>query len=178
MALEDFLEIPEGTQVTAENGQLTVSKGGKSITKNLKNAMVEIATEGNKIIFKAPKNTKRERKILGTFKAHIKTMFKGADEGHTYKMKICSGHFPMNVAVSGSKFEVKNFLGEAVPRILELKKGVDVKVNGEEIVLQGPDKNQVGQVAADIETLTKVKGRDLRIFQDGIYIVEKDGKVL
>ena len=40
------------------------------------------------------------------------------------------------------------------------------------------NKELVGVTASDIELLTKVKNRDRRIFQDGVYIINKDGKVL
>jgi large subunit ribosomal protein L6 len=103
-------------------------------------------------------------------------MIKGATEGHVYKLKVCSGHFPMNVAVAGKDFVVKNFLGEKKPRQVAIKEGVDVKVEGEIVTVESCDKELAGQTAADIETLTRITNRDLRIFQDGIYITEKDGK--
>jgi len=53
-------------------------------------------------------------------------MIKGSSQNHVYTMKICSGHFPMNVSVSNNKLSVKNFFGEKVPRVLQLKSGVDV----------------------------------------------------
>ena len=111
--------------------------------------------------------------MINTFKAHLIHMIVGSMEGHVYKLKICSGHFPMTVAMKGDTLEVKNFLGEAHPRTLKIKQGADVKVNGEEIVVESPDKEIAGQTAADIEQLTRITNRDRRIFQDGIYIVEK-----
>ena len=82
----------------------------------------------------------------------------------------------MNVAVSGNKFVVSNFLGEKTPRELGIKDGADVKIEGDMVTVQSINKELASQTAADIERLTKVKGRDLRIFQDGIYIIDKDGK--
>ena len=105
-------------------------------------------------------------------------MIKGVAEGHVYRLKICSGHFPMNVSVSGNEFSVANFLGEKTPRKLSVKEGASVKVEGQEVVVESMNKELAGQTAADIELLTKVKGRDRRIFQDGIFIINKDGKEL
>ena len=84
----------------------------------------------------------------------------------------------MNVSVSNNKLSVKNFFGEKVPRVLQLKSGVDVKVEGDLIHLTSTNKEDVGQVSADIEQLTRRPGYDTRIFQDGIYIINKDGKHL
>ena len=53
-----------------------------------------------------------------------------------------------------------------------------MKLNGEMISVTGINKEIVSQAAADIEQLTRRVGFDRRIFQDGIYIVEKDGKVI
>jgi len=48
-----------------------------------------------------------------------------------------------------------------------------VEVDGEEVTLSGSDKEAVGQTAADIEQLTRVSGKDNRVFQDGVYITQK-----
>jgi len=44
--------------------------------------------------------------------------------------------------------------------------------------LEGIDKEKVGQSAANIETASKVRNKDKRIFQDGIWIIEKNDKNL
>ena len=84
----------------------------------------------------------------------------------------------MNVSIAGNKFVVKNFLGEKVPRVLQLKQGAEVKIEGDMIYILSPNKETAGQVSADIEQLTRRPGYDSRIFQDGIYIINKDGKQL
>ena len=82
----------------------------------------------------------------------------------------------MNVSVSNDRFIVKNFLGEKVPRTLKLKAGASVKVEGNLVVVESPSKETAGQVSADIEQLTRRTHYDGRIFQDGIWIIEKDSK--
>jgi len=82
----------------------------------------------------------------------------------------------MNCTVTGGQFVIKNFLGEKVPRIVKLRSGVTVKIDGDKVFIESPDKELAGQTAADIEQATRITGRDLRIFQDGIYIIEKAGK--
>ena len=63
-------------------------------------------------------------------------------------------------------------------RKLELSKEVDVKVNGDTIVVTCPDKEMAGTVASRIEGLMRRPGFDPRIFQDGCYIMSKSGKEL
>jgi large subunit ribosomal protein L6 len=82
----------------------------------------------------------------------------------------------MNVSVSGDQLIIKNFLGEKSPRTVKLKKGVTVKVDGDKILVESADKDLAGSMASDIELLTSKRNRDLRVFQDGIYMIEKAGK--
>jgi large subunit ribosomal protein L6 len=174
--LEETMELPEGIDVKVEGYKITVSKGGKSVSKVMATKTLSFELRDGKIAFFSDRKTKRQRKIMGTFMVHIKNMCKGVTEGHKYILKICSGHFPMSVTVSGTEFAVKNFLGESIQRKLKFSPEVSVKVAGDQVVVESVDKELAGQTAAKIETLTKIKGRDLRRFQDGIYIINKDGK--
>ena len=174
--LEATVEIPEGIIVKLEGGDVIVSGKNGEIKKRLEYKKAKIEIKDNKVVISAKKVTKREKKMVGSFKAHIKNMIKGANEMHIYKLKICSGHFPMNAAVEGNKFVIKNFLGEKIPRELMLKEGASVKIEGDIIVVESNNKELAAQTAASIEQLSKISNKDLRIFQDGIYITEKDGK--
>jgi large subunit ribosomal protein L6 len=173
---EEKIEIPEGVEVKIEDNIFSVSKDGKTNKKLLHHKKIKLTVEENSIKMQMLKGRKEEKSMIGTFRAHIKNMFKGITEGHIYRLKICSGHFPMNVALKGDKFVVTNFVGEKTPRELLIKEGATVKIEGELVTVEGNDKERVAQTAADIELLTKIKGKDLRIYQDGIYITEKDGK--
>ena len=171
------IEIPEGVQVQLD-GTIKVTGPQGEVEKKLVHPRIKIKKTENKIVMESLKATKTEKKIVYAFRAHLKHMFSGVQEKHVYKIKICSGHFPMNVAVSNNQLIIKNFIGENTPRKLNLKPGVDVKVDGDHIIITSASKELAGQVAADIEQLTKVTNKDIRIFQDGCYIIEKAGKVL
>ena len=84
----------------------------------------------------------------------------------------------MNVAVSGKEFVVKNFLGETIPRRFTLPEEVDVKINGTDIIVTSVDVEAAGLAAGRIEKVCRITNRDIRIFQDGCYIVEKAGKAI
>ncbi|MFH1506409.1 MAG: 50S ribosomal protein L6 [archaeon] len=174
--LEDKVEIPEGITVSYDHG-IYIVKGPKGeVKKIMLHPRVDVKIEGNTVVFEVKKATKRELKIVNTYKAHMQNLFKGVAEGHIYKLKICSGHFPMNVAVKGDLFEINNFIGEKVPRRLKLRENTTVKIDGDNIVVESIDKEAAGQMAASIEQLTRRPGFDKRIFQDGIYLIDKDGR--
>lgn len=175
-AIEAIIEIPGGIEAKLDGGILTLKSAKNEASKKLTSEKIKLVLDGNKLKLTAKKSSKKEKKLIGSFRAHIKNLIEGVKEPHVYKMKICSGHFPMNVSVAGSEFIVKNFLGEKIPRKLKLKKGASVKVEGGEITIESANKELAGQAAADIEQLTKRPNYDPRIFQDGIYITIKDGK--
>jgi len=169
------IELPDQTTIEInETIKLTGPQG--TVEKKLFHPKIKIYQQENKVIIEAEKATKKEKKILHSFFSHLKNMIKGVNELHVYKLKICSGHFPMNVSVSNNQLIIKNFFGESVPRKLTIKPGAQVKVEGSEIIVTSASKEIAGQVAADIEQLTRIKNRDRRIFQDGCYIINKDGK--
>jgi large subunit ribosomal protein L6 len=102
-------------------------------------------------------------------------MIKGVKDGFTYNLKAFYSHFPMTLAVNGDIFNVNNYFGERVPRAAKILNGVNVKVsNKTEITVSGIDKEAVGQTAANIERCTTIKNRDRRVFQDGIYLLNKE----
>ena len=78
--------------------------------------------------------------------------------------------------VDGDTLIVKNFFGEKIPRKAKIVPNVKVQVKGDEVTVSGIDIEAVGQTAANIEKCTVIKNRDRRVFQDGIWLVEKSGK--
>jgi large subunit ribosomal protein L6 len=170
------ITIPEGVTLTVEKTTVKAQGPKGTVERKLSNPKVKLSVEGNTVKLFSEKATKREKTLIGTFKAHLNNMFKGVTEGHSYKLKICQGHFPMNVTYGNGVLTIKNFLGEAHPRTVKIKEGADVKVQGSDIIVESPNIELAGQVAADIETATKIKNKDRRVFQDGIYIVDKRGK--
>lgn len=176
MFFTEKLEIPQGVQVTVDN--MTVGVKGKNgeVKRTLIATQLKMVVEGTTMTFTTQGMSKKEKRGLFTAMAHVKNMLKGASEGHMYRLKICSGHFPMTVSVTGTELVVKNFLGEKYPRKLLLHKEAKVKVDGDSIVIESADKEIAGRIAAQIEHLTDARGKDRRIFQDGIYAIVKDGK--
>ncbi|MAF99264.1 MAG: 50S ribosomal protein L6 [Nanoarchaeota archaeon] len=171
-AITRTIEIPEGVTVTVGDSIVVKGTNGEN-SRVLTHPKISITVEENKVKIHTKQGTKREKKMIGTFNALIKNMIKGAQEPFVYTLKICSGHFPMNVSVNNKKLVIKNFLGESVPRELRLLDNVDVSINGEQIEVKSSSKELAGQTAGDIEQLCRIKQKDSRIFQDGCYITSK-----
>jgi large subunit ribosomal protein L6 len=100
-------------------------------------------------------------------------MFDGVAQGYEYRMKVVYSHFPIQLKLKGDILEINNFLGEKQARYARVSPGVKVAIGNDEVTLTGINKDLVGATSAKIERATKVRKRDTRVFQDGIYIVEK-----
>jgi len=174
--LRKEIELAEGITAQLNKGVLTIKGPKGEVQKSFLHTRVNISVEAKNIVVFVPLGTKKDKTILSSFVAHIKNMVKGVKEVYVYKLKVCSGHFPITATVSGEDFIVKNFLGESVSRKTKIIKGAEVKVNGAEVTVSSPSKEVAGQTAARIENLCRITNRDLRIFQDGIYMTQKAGK--
>lgn len=173
------VEIPEGISAEINPGGILIKKDSNELRRGI-NQKINIKRQGDKIILKAEKATKREKKIIGTFVSHIKNMIAGVQEKFVYRLQIASVHFPMNVSVDKEKNEivVKNFLGEKKDRRVKIIDGAEVRVDKDIITVESIDKEKAGQMTANLEKATRVKGKDRRVFQDGIFIIEKHGRKL
>jgi len=174
--LSQIIEIPEGVEVSFADRILKVkgSEGENSRELNLGN--LDFKIEGKEIKLSHAKATKNEKKMTNTLTAHIKNMIHGVQKKFVYELKVASSHFPMTVKVEGRNASVKNYYGEKIERKTTIPEGVEVEVKKDLLIIKSVDKELAGQAAANFEAITKVRNRDRRIFQDGIYITKKDGK--
>lgn len=167
------IEIPEGVKVEVNEKLVEVNGPEGKIERSFRIKNLQFKKENNKVIIGHKKATKREKKSINTISAHIRNMINGVQKKFEYTLKICFSHFPFTVSISGNKVEIKNFLGEKVPRIFYIPEGVEIKIDKEYVIVISCDKELVGRVASSLERTTKIKGRDKRIFQDGLYIINK-----
>ncbi|MFB6253478.1 MAG: 50S ribosomal protein L6 [Halobacteriaceae archaeon] len=167
------LELPDEVSASTDRLELTVEGPNGSVTRRLWYPDISVSVEGDKVVLESSEDDADTMSTMGTFESHVKNMFHGVTEGWEYQMQIHYSHFPMQVQVDGDEVIIQNFLGERAPRRTEIRGDTEVEVEEETIYLRGPDKEAVGQTAASIEQLTRVKQKDTRVFQDGVYIVEK-----
>ena len=170
------IEIPEGVEVKLDGDLLNVKGSEGENSRVFKTGKINFEVKGNKIILSDEKATKKEKRTINTFASHIQNMIKGVTEKFEYKLKICSGHFPITVKIEGNKAVIKNFLGEKVDRGCEIPEGAEVETSKEFITVKSVNKEIAGQAAANFEMATKVRNKDRRIFQSGIFITNKSGK--
>ena len=172
------IELPDGVSHSIDGDTLTLSKDGSQITRDFRHSRVSIRVSGvDSLEVHCDLPRRREKALAGTWAAHIRNMVAGIDTGFTYRHKAVYSHFPMTIKVQGNEMSITNLFGEKVPRIAPLPwSPTDVKVevkNKVDVIVTGADIEKVGQTAANIERACRIRKRDRRVFQDGIYIVAK-----
>ncbi len=175
MIIEEKIEIPENVEITLVGNEIIVKGPKGELRRALSYPGVSIEKKDSYILVYSSTLRKRQRAMVGTFAAHIRNMIKGVTEGFEYKLKVVYSHFPISVKVKGKEVVIENFLGEKTPRKTKIFGNCEVIVKGNEIIVKGINKEEVGQTAANIEQATRIKDKDPRVFQDGIYLVERDG---
>jgi len=169
------IDIPDMVTVRMEGNLIVV--GGKlgTLHKDLTKLPISVDIKDKKLVIKPPDTRKRDLAITNTAKSIILNMIKGVEQGFTYKLKVVYAHFPISVKTKGKEIHVENYFGERAPRVSRVV-GDTTKVNivGEDVIVQGPSLEDVSQTAANIEFSTKLKGKDQRVFLDGLYIYSRE----
>lgn len=160
------IEIPKGVKVNISGGIAKVSGKNGEVSFEYK-PIVKFVVESDAVKLEGPDM------FVGTYNAHLKNAFKGVLEGHSRKMKVIQAHFPMKIEQKGDKILIKNFVGSKVDRVARVIGSTKVKIKGQEIEIDGPDAYAVGQTAANLRQATKIRNKDVRVFQDGIYPVKE-----
>lgn len=173
MLSERTVEIPAGVTATMDGAILIVEGPKGKLTRNMRYPGIDVSCDGTVFTVSTASTRKKILAMIGTYAALARNMCGGVTEGYEYKMKVVYSHFPIQLKKTETALEIINFLGEKQPRIARISEGVTVSTGNDELTITGIDKELVGTTAARIERATHVRNRDPRVFQDGIYIIEK-----
>ncbi|GAA5818270.1 MAG: 50S ribosomal protein L6 [Methanobrevibacter sp. CfCl-M3] len=172
--IEEQISIPDGIEVNIENTNIIIKGPKGEVSRKFIYPNVSIEKNEDSLFLSTRFPKKADKSMIGTTKAHLSNMIIGVTEGFTYNMKIVFAHFPMTVKVGNDKVTIENFIGERHPRVAKIVGSAKVDVKGDEVLVSGINKEDVGQTMANLEQATKIKGKDPRVFQDGIYLVSKN----
>ncbi|MEK9772679.1 MAG: 50S ribosomal protein L6 [Opitutae bacterium] len=167
------IEIPAGVEVSTENGSVKVKGPKGELLQDLNESISLEITE--KEIQVRPKDSSRQTRALqGTFRSLIANMVTGVLSPYSKDLIIEGVGF--RAAVKGTDVGLE--LGYSHPINHPIPEGVSVTVaDNVKIHVEGPDKQKVGQLAAEIKNYYPVepyKGKGVRIV--GEYVRRKEGK--
>ncbi|NOQ34105.1 MAG: 50S ribosomal protein L6 [Methanosarcinales archaeon] len=174
--IKKTVAIPDDVTVSIDGRMVTVSGSKGEVSRELwyPHISIQQIEDAISVDVDAAMIRKKQKAMVGTLASHIKNMIDGVAHGYRYRMKMVYSHFPVQLRIDGGKFIIGNFLGEKKDRVAQILDGSDVEINGDEVTVTGINKESVGQTAANIEQATKIKARDPRVFQDGIYVIGKE----
>jgi large subunit ribosomal protein L6 len=165
------VEIPEGVSVEVRGLSVVVRGPKGTLERDFSHARgVIVRVEDGKVIVESFFPKARQLALVGSIAAHIRNMILGVTRGFRYKLKVVYVHYPISVKVEKNRVIISNFLGEKQVRVVEIPPGVKVTVSGQDVIIEGIDKELISHVATRIEEVTRVKDKDRRKFMDGIYI--------
>ncbi|MFX1375046.1 MAG: 50S ribosomal protein L6 [Promethearchaeota archaeon] len=174
---KEELEIPKGVKVSLEGDHHIRVKGPNGdITKDFSHVRgIKVNIESNKVIFSTNFPKGATLALIKTIVSIINNLIVGVQTNYKYISKIAYSHFPCSVRVDEKNqiILVENFLGERAPRKAKFPDNVKVEVKGDDVYFIGPDKEALGQSAANVKRACRIRKKDPRVFQDGVYLYKK-----
>ena len=172
------IQVPDNVEFSMDGKKISFKGVKGSLSRDFSYAPIAIEGEGKSIRVWAKWPRKKEAALVGTVYSHIQNMITGVTKGYSYKLKIVFSHFPISVKVQDKTVLIENFTGERRARVVKTIGDVKIKVEAEDVIVEGINLEDVGQTAANIEQATRVRRKDPRVFLDGIYVYERNEGVL
>lgn len=167
--------IPNGVTVSLTDGTLIV-KGPKGELSMEVNKLVNVEVTETEVIVTRNSEAREERAAHGLVRSLIQNMVTGVTEGFTKKLEINGVGY--RAKVQGQQLVLS--LGYSHPINYDIPQGIDIKMDEDKnniIIVSGIDKQQVGQVAAEIRGFRKpepYKGKGVKYLDE--HIRRKAGK--
>ena len=167
------IAIVDGVEVKVNGNEVTV-KGAKGTLTNTFNSDIAIAVEGNEVIVTRPSDVKEHRALHGLTRTLIANMIEGVSKGFTKELEVNGVGY--RVAKQGNDLVMN--LGYSHQVIMPEIDGITIEVpNPNRIIISGPDKQKVGQFAAEVREKRPpepYKGKGIKYVDE--YIRRKEGK--
>ena len=165
--------IPQGVTCQIKGHEIMI-KGRNGELSAQTSKEVHVTCEDNAILVRPRDDSKQARMLWGTWKNRIKNMVEGVSEGFTIRLEINGVGY--RAAVEGDVLKLQ--LGYSHDILYPIPQGIQIKCEKPTAVaVSGVDRQQVGQVAAEIRSYRKpepYKGKGVKY--EGEHIVRKEGK--
>ena len=166
--------VPAGVEVLLAANEISV-KGPLGTLKQAVNSDVKVEREGDQLLCKATSGSKQSNAMSGTVRALLANMVQGVTKGYERKLTLVGVGYRAQAA--GDTLNLT--LGFSHPVAHKMPKGVKVETPSQtEVVLKGVDKQQIGQVAAEIRAYRSpepYKGKGVR-YADEVVILKETKK--
>jgi large subunit ribosomal protein L6 len=166
------IALPSGVTITVDANEITVACS-KGTLKQFTMPGINVVQEGDQVLVTRDTDEAMHRAKHGLMRSLVNNMIVGVSQGFSKKLEINGVGY--RVAAQGA--DLKLNLGFSHDVIYKMPAGVTAAIEGTNITVSGIDKQQVGQVAAEIRALKKpepYKGKGIKY--EGERIIRKSGK--
>jgi len=168
------IEIPSGVDVTVGDDALVTVKGPRGTLTQQIHTEMKIVREDGELRVERPTDEARHRSLHGLTRSLIANMVEGVTKGYEKRLSIVGVGY--RAAMKGKDLEIQ--VGYSHPVNVTAPEGIEFEApTPTSIVVRGNDKQQVGEVAANIRKIRKpepYKGKGIRYENE--YVRKKAGK--
>jgi large subunit ribosomal protein L6 len=168
------IEVPGGVEVKLEGTQATVTGPRGTLSQTLPTQKISVRQEGAQILVERPDDERENRALHGLVRSLVANMVEGVTKGFEKQLEIQGVGY--RVQAQGSDLVFSLGYSHQIP--VKAPEGITFEVSSPtRFSVRGIDKQQVGQVAADIRRLRKpdpYKGKGVRYA--GEQVRRKAGK--
>jgi large subunit ribosomal protein L6 len=169
------IAVPQGVDIAITADQITV-KGSNGTLSRALNPLVTITNDAGKISFVPANDSAAADAMSGTMRALVANMVGGVSKGFEKKLALVGVGY--RAQAQGQKLNLQ--VGYSHPVVKEMPAGIKVTTPTQtEIVITGPDRQTVGQVAAEVRAFRPpepYKGKGIRYVGERVVIKETKKK--
>ena len=168
------ITVPAGVTVNVDENNLVTVKGPKGTLSQQVNPDITLKQEGNILTLERPTDSKPHKAMHGLYRALVHNMVVGVTDGFSKTLEMVGTGY--RASVEGKKLTIN--IGFSHPVVLEAPEGITYETpNQTTIVVKGSNKQQVGNLAADIRAIRKPEpylGKGIKYQNE--HIRRKEGK--
>jgi large subunit ribosomal protein L6 len=164
--------LPSGVTITVDSDKITTT-GPKGVLAQFMLPGINVSQKDSQLIVTRDNDEAENRAKHGLMRSLISNMVVGVSQGFSKKLEINGVGY--RVMLAGT--DLKMNLGFSHAVVYKIPQGINAAVNQNTIIISGIDKQQVGQVAAEIRSLKKpepYKGKGIKYENE--RIIRKSGK--
>jgi large subunit ribosomal protein L6 len=168
------ITVPAGVTVSVDEKNVVTVNGPKGTLVQDVNSDIKLAQEGAVLTLTRPTDSKPHKAMHGLYRSLVHNMVVGVTDGFAKTLKLVGTGY--RAAVDGKKLTIN--IGFSHPVVMEAPETVQFETPDQTtIVVKGINKQQVGNLAADIRALRKPEpylGKGIRYVDE--VIRRKEGK--
>ena len=169
------ITVPSGVTVTIGQDHLVTVKGPKGTLSQKVDSVISVKQDGNLLILERPSDSKLHKTLHGLYRSLLNNMVVGVTEGFSKTLELVGTGY--RAAAEGGKKLTIN-IGFSHPVILDAPPTISFETpNPNTIVVKGIDRQQVGNLAADIRAIREPEpylGKGIKYIDE--HIRRKEGK--